>query len=108
MLFHYNTNFMLNKKKLIGTIAVAAMAVVVSANVVTAIQQEKDVQAWESLMGGELESLATGESGDGDGGVIYYGAKNQYCKNPSGVQGCSSSTNPTHYCTLGIFCIEPK
>lgn len=105
MLFHYNTNFMLNKKKLIGTIAVAAMAVVVSANVVTAIQQEKDVQALESLMDGNLESLATGENGDKP---IYYGAKNQICDDPYGYQGCASCDNSSYYCTNGNFCISPK
>ena len=94
---------MLNKKKLIGTIAVAAMAVVVSANVVTAIQQEKDVQALESLMDGNLESLATGENQD----PIYQWARNQYCEERQYAEGCVRSNNPTDKCTLGIFCAKP-
>lgn len=90
---------MMTKKKILNGILLVGIAAFTCVGVNFAV--EKQNNKFDVLLN-NIDAYASGENEPGH----YTGAKNVYCKEPKGKNGCADDTNPTRVCTYSIFCTK--
>lgn len=86
----------MNKK---GIIVVLSLFIVIAINLVYVFAKSSASKFLNII---NVEALADGEDGPGN----YKGARNSYCIEPQGVQGCVSDPNPGKVCSYSVYCIK--